>query len=126
MIDLVYRASRFLAESGYEAHVKRLDEFTGREGIVLRRIPSAVTERYFDGGEAVSYVYQVIVRRRSERRAMEECCDIAELLKDAWLDSENGSYAFEGQEIYTEPQELALEETGFYAWETRIKASITR
>ena len=89
MIDLVDRASRFLAERGYEAHVRRLDEFTGREG-------------------------------------MEECCDIAELLKGAWLDSENGSYAFEGQEIYTEPQELALEETGFYAWETRIKASITR
>ena len=126
MIDLVDMARSYLAERGYEAHVKRLDEFTGREGIVLRRIPSTVTERYFDGGEAVSYVYQVIVRRRSERRAMEECSDIAELLKDAWLESGNGSYAFGGQEIYTEPQELALDEAGFYAWEARLVASITR
>lgn len=126
MIDLVDRAKEFLAEKGYEAHVKRLDQFTGKEGIVLRRVGGAVTGRYFDGGESVSCIYQVVVRRRSEREAMEQCCDIAELLKDAWLESENGSYSLVGQEAYTEPQELALDEAGFYAWEARIEASISR
>lgn len=126
MIDLVDRARDFLAAKGYEAHVKRLDSFTGKEGIVLRRVPSTVTGRYFDGTESVSCIYQVIVRRRSERQAMEECCDIAALLKDAWLGSGNGSYAFVGQEVYTEPQELALDEAGFFAWEVRLEASITR
>lgn len=126
MIDLVDRARDFLADHGYEAHVKRLDAFTGKEGIVLRRVPSTVTGRYFDGGEAVSYIYQVVVRRRSEREAMEQCCDIAELLKGAWLESGNGSYAFVGQEVYTEPQELKLDEANYYAWEVRIEASISR
>lgn len=124
MIDLIDRAKDLLAERGYDAHAKRLDSFTGKEGVVLRRVPSTVTERYLDRSESVSYLYQVVVRRRSERQAMEECCEIAELLADAWLDSGNGSYSFVGQEAYTQPQELALDEAGFYAWQARIEARI--
>lgn len=126
MIDLIDVAKDFLVYRGFDAYVKRLDQFTGREGIVVRRVPSRVTSRYFDGGEALSYIYQVIVRRRSGREAMETCCEIADLLKHAWLASRNGSYSFHGQEVYTGPQELELDEANFSAWEVRFEASISR
>jgi len=126
VIDLVDKAADYLRAKGYkDASVRRLESLIGREGIVVRRLPTIPTGTYQDRTRSLDYLYQVVVRRGSERQAMEECSDIAELLCNTTLMSGNGSYRMSAQDIYTEPQELPLEDTGFYAWEVRICASIT-
>lgn len=125
MIDLVDNVRDFLKDAGYEnVTTKRLDETTGREGVVVRRVPYTVSERYYTRTKAINYTYQVIVRQRSEFKAMQMCEEIAQVLEDAYIPSENGSYEFVGQETYTEPQELDLGESGFFVWEVRITAQI--
>jgi len=124
-VDLVDRVRDALLLNGHaDAHVKRLDSFTGKEGICIRRLPSTTVNRYIDRSRTAEYVYQVVVRRRSERAAMDECCDIADLLDGMRVESGNGSYRFSSQEVYTEPQELELDEANFYAWHVRMVASI--
>ena len=128
MIDLCERAARLLTESGLEGvSLRRLDEITGKEGIVVRRMPSTVSESYYDGTRVLDAPYEVIVRRRSEERAMEECSLAAEMLEGVTLESSNGSYrpsGTDGQQVYTAPQEMALEEANFYAWHVRMHAAI--
>ena len=49
MTDLLEVAKSYLEGLGYQGvWLKRLDEFTGSEGIVLRRMPETVTDRYMD------------------------------------------------------------------------------
>lgn len=124
MIDLVEGVKALLVENGFDAHVKRLDAFTGKEGVCVRRLPSSAAAKYMNRKRCVGYLYQVVVRRRSEREAMEECEDIARILESARVESANGSYGFTSQEVYTEPQELEIDEAGFYAWHVRMIASI--
>lgn len=124
-IDVPDMAVEYLRGLGYaDTHLKRLDAMTGREGIVVRRIPSTVTAREYGKRQQVSYLYQVIVRNRSERRAMELADELCRALDTAEIESGNGSYEFVAQEVYTPPQELTLDEAGFFAHEFRIRAYI--
>ena len=125
MNDLVDRARDLLRGAGHDAHAKRLDSFTGREGVCVRRISPTRVETYMDGTRAVDLAYQAVVRRRSESDAMTECIDIADMLDGADVPSANGSYLFESQEVVAGPQELELDEALFYAWECRVVAHIT-
>ena len=127
MIDLIDRVADRIKANGFAGvETKRLDSTTGREATVVRQLPHIPETTYTDRSTSIYFLYQVIVRRRSEKAAMEECWAIADLLKDERIDSDNNSYRFTGTEIYTYPQELMLEEAGFYAWETRIYALIER
>lgn len=127
VIDIPDVVASILRSDGYDVSVKRLDATRNTEGVVIRRIPATVTDRYLDRDKVIEYIYQVIVRNRSEEEAMEQCCMIAESLDGKSITSENGSFVMIGcQEVYTEPQELALDELGFFAWETRISAQIVR
>lgn len=130
MIDLHERAKAYLEDEGFEGiSLKRLDEFTGKEGTVIRSMPGTVIEEYYDGTLIVDQPYQVIVRRRSEADAMQECSDIAEALEGVTLASADQSYVpygSDGQRVYTAPQELALDEANFYAWHVRMTARIER
>jgi hypothetical protein len=125
MIDLVDRVAALLKAEGYEGVTTHLlDSTTGREAIVVRRLPYVKSVTYMDGSEAIDYLYQVVVRRRQEEHAMSLCSDIAELLDGRRIDSENKSYTFTSSEIYTSPQGLKLDEKLFYAWEVRIRTLI--
>ena len=125
MVDLPEQAVAFLKAHGYkDVYLKRLDSMTGREGIIIRRLPSTVQGRSYSGARTLHYLYQVIVRSRSEREALEKAEDLANLLDLAPLQSKNGSFAMVQQEIYTPPQELTLSESGFYATEFRVRAEI--
>lgn len=124
--DFTSVVNNYLEEHGYKAHVKRLDSFTGKEGICIRQISMIPTCSYYDGEREYSLIYQIIVRRRSEEAARNVCAEIFELLLDADLSSENGSYRFYRNEVYTPPQELSLSENLFYAWETRFVATVER
>lgn len=124
MMDLLDQVELALKVGGYDAHQKRLDKFTGREGICIRRVGGQVTQSYFDGYTEETVIYQVICRSRSEETAMTQCMDIRDYLMRRSIVSANGSYDWIGQKVYTSPQELALEERGFFAWEVRLQAEI--
>ena len=127
MIDLLEVAKSYLEGLGYEGvWLKRLDEFTGHEGIVLRRMPETVTDRYMDRSFASDYVWQAIVVRRSEREAIETCEELARALRFAPLDSINGSYRLVENDVYTAPQEMAADEEGFFSWQVQFTAHIWR
>ena len=127
MVDLCERAADWLRYKGFkDVFVKRLDQFSGKEAIVIRPFPTTTVGRYFDRERDEQYIYQITVRRRSEQKAIEDCYAVAEALNEAYLPSTNGSYIFIDQEIYTEPQQQELEEANFYAWQVRIVAYITR
>lgn len=125
MVDVPEQAVAYIKEHGYDdVYLRRLDSMTGREGIVVRRLPSTVQGRSYSGARTLHYLYQVIVRRRSEREAIEQAEELANLLDLAPLQSANGSFALVQQEIYTPAQELTLSESGFYAYEFRVRAEI--
>ena len=130
MIDLHERVKAYLEAKGFEnVSLKRLDSFTGKEGIVVQLLPATVVETYYDGTQVLDQPYRVTVRRRSEAEAMQTCSDIAEALEHVILASARNEYAphgTEGQQVYTAPQELALEEKSFYAWHVQMRARIER
>lgn len=122
--DICESARAVLAENGIEASLKRLDSFTGKEGTVIRAVPSATVDRYYDRSRTVAAIYQVACRSRSERTAKETAERAADALAWAEVPSLNGSYRFISQEIYTEPAEMDLEEDGFYAYQVTFRAEI--
>lgn len=128
MIDLHEQALAYLQGQGFKGlTLKRLDQMTGKEGIVVRPLPGALQEAYYDGTSIVLQPYQIIVRSRSEERAMEQCSAARDALEGVTLCSANGSYqpyGTDGQQVQIAPQELALEESNFYAWHVRMGALI--
>lgn len=128
MIDLHERAKAYLEAKGFTGiSLKRLDSFTGKEGIVIRAMPKTLVESYYDGTAVYDQPYQIIVRRRSEAEAMETCSSIAETLEGVILASARNEYqphGTDGQKVYTAPQEMALDEADFYAWHVRMTARI--
>ncbi|MEF9877738.1 MAG: minor capsid protein, partial [Gordonibacter sp.] len=82
-------------------------------------------DRYYSGEKGVLYYFQVIVKRRQEGRAMDECEAIADLLELSDLSSANGSYAITSCAVDTEPHEIELNESLYTVWETTMKALIT-
>ena len=127
MIDLCERAKDYLEAKGFKGvYIKRLDEFTGKEAIVIRPLSLTAIDEYYDRSSSDEYVYQITVRRRSEYEAMNICSEVAKALDGAYLPSENDSYLFIDQETYTEPQEQELEEANFYAWQVRMVAKLAR
>lgn len=126
MIDLVDVAEKRIEEAGYgDTYFRRLDSAAKREGIVIRRLPATVTGRYYDGRKDVRYYVQIIIKRRSEEQAMDECEAIANLLEHSDLSSDNGSYTITSCIVDSEPQELELNEANMHAWKTVLAASIT-
>ena len=128
MIDLFEGVRDYLKDLGFgDVGVSRLDEAKGREGVVVLPMPRSVAQVYMDMSEEWVQPYQVVVRRRSEAQAMVECSDIADALEHVTIRSRNGSFRpadSQGQQIYTAPQELQLDEEGFYAWHVRMSARI--
>lgn len=125
-MDVCESIKAALAERGWVANLKRLDPFTGDEGIIVRRGLPESAGRYMDASRSVNFIARIFVRYRSERTAMETCDAIADYLIDRPLPSLDGSYLWSATEIYTEPQELVLDDGGFYVWETSVAVTIER
>ena len=124
-IDVAKVAAVTLKGKGHDASVKRLDSLASKEGIAVRALPYTTTQRHYDGTKEISYLFQVIVKRRSEAKSLEEISDIADILDQTFLTSENGSYEGGYCEVYTDPSELELNESGFYVQEVRFRVQIT-
>lgn len=113
MLDVVGAA---LEAAGYDPCFKRLDEFTGPEGVVVRQMIPTVLSTDMCGTKDVLAPYVVLVRSRSELNAMETCWGIAELLGAADLPSRDGSYRFTASVVQSEPASVALEEDDIHGW----------
>lgn len=125
MIDVVEQAKKLIEAEGYQnVTMRRLDAMTGREGIVLRKLPSTFEGRYQDRSRNLAYLWQVVVRTRSASEGQETAEALAMLLDAAQLPSGNKSYWFIAQEIYTPVQELELDESLFYAYEFRVRTDV--
>lgn len=125
-VDVTEAMRKVLEDEGYTVSLKRFDTFTGKEGIILRRVLPTRATKYMDTTRSYNFIVHVIVRRRSEAQAMDECCAIADLLEDCPIPSLNGSYTWTATDVYTEPEEMVLDEENFYAWNTRIDVRIER
>lgn len=123
--EIVKGAKTTLESQGFHGiYLRRLDEMTGKEGIVIRLLPITRTDTHFDLSECLEIPYQIIARFRSDSEAFDECSKAVELL-------EHRTYPLDGgyltdQEVYTYPQELELSESGFFAYEARLAAQVTR
>lgn len=125
MIDVVEQAKKAIEAEGYRNVVMQpLNTMTGREGIVLRKLPSTFTMRDYDRRRTLQYLWQVIVRTRSPKEGQETAEALAGLMETAQLPSGNKSYWFIAQEIYTPVQELDMGEALFYAHEFRVRTEI--
>lgn len=122
--DIITVARNVLEAQGMSANLRRLDEMTGKEGIVIRLLPITRTDSHYDLSECLEVPYQVIARCRSDSQAYGMCTKAVELLEHRIFPIEGGSVT--DQEVYTYPQELELSESGFYAYETRMTAYVTR
>ncbi|MCH4184015.1 MAG: minor capsid protein [Eggerthellaceae bacterium] len=126
MIDLLENVKDRVRGFGYkDAYLKRFDSFTGREAICISPEQASLIQVYMDGRRELMQPYQIIVRRRSQQEAKQIVCDIATKLEHEVFPSHNGSYEFDGGYVYTDPSELELEETGFYAYVVVMAAQIT-
>ena len=123
-IDLVDVERELLKAAGWDATTRRLDETTGRESMVVRRLPPTILTTYHDGGRLLNYPFQVVVRRRSELASLSDADEASMLLDGAEAPSMDGSYEFHRQYIYTPPQALGIDEDSFYACEFRVMALI--
>lgn len=122
--DLIDQVKACLEENGYKVRIGRIDRMVGKEGICLREVHRRRVSSAWDREKTYAFVYQIVVRSRDQSRAEGDCWDITALLDGAVLDSANGSYEFDSQEVYTSPQELELKENLFYAWNVRFEALI--
>lgn len=126
-IDICERARDALAAAGMDdVHVRRLDALTGREGVVVRLMPSRTVRSYYDGTRDVACTFQALAKYRDALRAMNAVDEVAEVLRHADLSSANGSYSLAGQpEQQGYPEEVAVAEDGMHVWAARFSADIT-
>ena len=127
MIDVCQvMRSTLLGHSYTDVYLKRLDQLTGKEGIVVRPVYPPVSRRYLDRSWTSEYIVNVMCRYFDEERAMNTCWEIENLLDGYPLPSANGSYTWTATEVYTEPQELALDEAGMFVWSVQFSVIIER
>ena len=65
--EVVQKAKEKVDGYGYRSSLKRLDAFTGKEGVCIRPMTPQVVETYIDGSQEVLVPYTVVVRRRGPR-----------------------------------------------------------
>lgn len=126
-VDVCEAVAAKLKETGYAGVLlKRMDEMTGREGIVVRLAGSRVVNAHFDRTYTVRVIVNVMCCYYAEAEAMTSANDIRDTVDGAALPSINGSYRWTATEVYTEPQEITLDEAGRYVWNVQFAVTIER
>lgn len=99
-------------ELEYPVHIGSLDT---EESISIYALPGGkIKQKFFDGTADRLLNYELGIKTKHQRKAI-ECLDkIAEALPEAIIVSENGSYDFRGIEIASEPFNSAEDEHFFY------------
>lgn len=122
--DLIHQVKALLEANGFSVRIGRLDRMVGKEGICLREVNRRRTSSAMDREKTYAFIYQIVVRSRDQFKAESGCWAITELLEDVRIESANGSYEFDSQDVYTSPEELELKENLYYAWHVRFEAVI--
>jgi|LAHU01.1.fsa_nt_gb hypothetical protein len=94
------------------------------EAVVVSLAPSTTPRTLFDGSREADYALSVVVKRESERQAMDEAFAIADLLNDKPPYSANGSYALSSIDVGV-PRSINWDEAGYYVWTTQATAHVT-
>lgn len=123
-MDLLTQVKEEVESFGYDVSLKRFDTFTGKEGVYLSPVQASLITAYMDGSEERLQPYQIVVRMREAKAASQTCSDIATRLERADFPSKDGSYQWVSGGVYEHPQELELEEAGFYAWVCQMQARV--
>lgn len=123
--EIIKRAKSTLEAHGIKGvYLRRLDEMTGKEGLIIRLLPITRSDTHFDLSECLQVPYQVIARFRSDSEAFEMCSKAVEILEHCVFPIEGAHLS--DQEVYTYPQELEVSESGFYVYEARLTAQVVR
>lgn len=123
MIDVIDRAADALEAVGISPVLVR-PLASKEEGVTIRKAPSTVVQTYMDGQQDVSYLMTVYSRHESESKAIEECELAADVLREADLSSDNGSYSITSVEVYSDVTDISHED-GLHTWAVGIRANIT-
>lgn len=119
-VELAGRAVEAARSAGIaDASSKRLDAFTGREGVCIRPYSTRVVEEYMDGSATRAVTLQIVARRRSAMEAM-GCCDAA--VRAVAADGLGGD---DEPRVTAEPYELKIDEEQYHAWAARVEIEIT-
>ena len=126
-IDICERARDALAGAGMDpVLVRRLDALSGREGAVVRLMPSATVATYYDGTRDVLLSLQLVSVRRDPLEAMADCDLAMDVLPLADLGSANGSYELAGPvEADGQPEDAGVADNGMHVWTARFRAIAT-
>lgn len=126
-IDICERARDTLEAAGMRGVlVRRLGALSGREGAVVRLMPSATVATYYDGTRDVELPLQVVSVRRDPLAAMADCDLASEVLPLADLASANGSYDLAGPvETDGQPEDSGVTDNGMHVWTVRFRALAT-
>ncbi|MGI6125867.1 MAG: hypothetical protein ACOYEF_02770 [Planifilum sp.] len=125
--DIMGAAVKALRAAGIAAKQKNLDSLTGEEGTVVRSWPQINTRYDMDMDEACDWIIAVTSRSRSEERALDACTDAASALAAADFESADGSFTQNGRGyVYQEPQRLAIDAHGLFAWQAAVAIPITK
>lgn len=128
MNDLMDRIADLLVSHGFKGvSLKRLDNLTDKEWLVLKQLPHVLIESYYGGENEYQYPFLIIARNRSAMGAEAICSDAVALLQGCNVKSANGSFYPDenGHEVLEYPKELGIDKQGFYVWQAKMACTIT-
>lgn len=121
--DVCMAVRDLLRADGYEAHYKRLDRFTGFEGLCVRPGADRTDMSYYDGVRTIDCAVQVISCSRSEQTACEAAEAVAESFDGRMV---AGGWNWISTVVAGLPQPLPLDDGNWYAYSLRLTVRIEK
>ncbi len=126
-IDICEVAAAALRGAGIDAKAQPLTAVDGKDGTVVRLMPSVTRSTYMDGSRLLDCYVQVVSKSLDEYEAMDVCERSARVLTGADLSSGNGSYEIVGPaEQDGDVERVAVGTDRRRVWAVRIVAKIIR
>lgn len=127
-IDICEVAAGALRAAGMEGVTTQpLSRLDGKDGVVVRLMPSVTRRTYMDGRRQLDCYVQVIAKGLDEYGPMELCDEAARVLRSADLSSTNGSYeACGAAEQDGDVERLAIGTDRRHVWAVRLVTKIIR
>lgn len=125
-LDLTQVIAKRIEDAGLgKAYTKQPNAKKVSESIVV--ILGAPTREnfYFDGSRDVIQMVSVYVKRREEDAAASIADKVGDVLREADLTSENGSYELTSAITFT-AHPFAFDPSGFFIWAIEAEISMTR
>lgn len=128
-IDICEVAAEALRAAGIDAQARPLSALDGKDGTVVRLMPSVTRRSYMDGTRLLDCYVQVASKGEpgDEYGPMDVCERAARVLESADLSSRNGSYEIAGlAEQDGDTERVTIGTDMRHVWAIRIVAKIIR